>query len=255
MWPVTATLLIRNATPSARLGHASCTAIQVDREICRRVDGFYGPPPHRPSDPPEPGNAVPYQIYDYLHGVNLRGGPKDKKLIEWLAKGDYIKRGNNPDDPQILSNAAARAIAWKAFAPNKDASRPAILTPAKLETVLTESGYGGLPVYVCRMTLAAMIDADWTRPVVMAPLRGREKQSGGYVGIYNPWNGSGDIQEVEAPMPLPPGSEAWKISGVYGRAVDECFGIVDHYYHADPKPAEPAPESEPEAEMAAGPRP
>jgi serine/threonine protein kinase len=40
--------------------------------ICRRADGFYGPPPHRPSDPPEPGNAVPYQIYDYLHGVNLR---------------------------------------------------------------------------------------------------------------------------------------------------------------------------------------
>src|SRR5215469_13107019 len=40
--------------------------------ICRRADGFYGPPPHRPSDPPEPGNALPYQIYDYLHGVNLR---------------------------------------------------------------------------------------------------------------------------------------------------------------------------------------
>jgi hypothetical protein len=40
--------------------------------ICRRADGFYGPPPHRPGEPPEPGNAVPYQIYDYLHGVNLR---------------------------------------------------------------------------------------------------------------------------------------------------------------------------------------
>src|SRR5689334_16821357 len=40
--------------------------------ICRRADGFYGPPPHRPGEAPEPGNAVPYQIYDYLHGVNLR---------------------------------------------------------------------------------------------------------------------------------------------------------------------------------------
>jgi hypothetical protein len=40
--------------------------------ICRRADGFYGPPPHRPGALPEPGNAVPYQIYDYLHGVNLR---------------------------------------------------------------------------------------------------------------------------------------------------------------------------------------
>gem|GEM_PF-2593925 len=40
--------------------------------ICRRADGFYGPPPHQPGQPPQPGNAVPYQVYDYLHGVNLR---------------------------------------------------------------------------------------------------------------------------------------------------------------------------------------
>lgn len=40
--------------------------------ICRRADGFYGPPPHRPGEPPQPGNAVPYQVYDYLHGINLR---------------------------------------------------------------------------------------------------------------------------------------------------------------------------------------
>jgi Protein kinase domain len=40
--------------------------------ICRRADGFYGPPPHRPGQQPEPGHAVPYQVYDYLHGVNLR---------------------------------------------------------------------------------------------------------------------------------------------------------------------------------------
>ncbi|MFI5916177.1 hypothetical protein [Dactylosporangium sp. NPDC051541] len=40
--------------------------------ICRRADGFYGPPPHRPTERPAPGDAVPYQVYDYLHGVNLR---------------------------------------------------------------------------------------------------------------------------------------------------------------------------------------
>src|SRR5256885_10791650 len=40
--------------------------------ICRRADGFYGPPPHRPGAAPQPGNAVPYQVYDYLHGINLR---------------------------------------------------------------------------------------------------------------------------------------------------------------------------------------
>jgi serine/threonine protein kinase len=40
--------------------------------ICRRADGFYGPPPHRPGQRPASGGAVPYQVYDYLHGINLR---------------------------------------------------------------------------------------------------------------------------------------------------------------------------------------
>jgi serine/threonine protein kinase len=41
--------------------------------ICRRVDGFYGPPPHTGGAAPSGGDdAVPYQVYDYLHGVNLR---------------------------------------------------------------------------------------------------------------------------------------------------------------------------------------
>src|SRR2546430_345789 len=40
--------------------------------ICRRSDGFYGPRPHKPGAAPQPGNAGPYQVYDYLHGINLR---------------------------------------------------------------------------------------------------------------------------------------------------------------------------------------
>lgn len=40
--------------------------------ICRRSDGFYGPPPHRPGERPATGDAVPYQVYEYLHGRNLR---------------------------------------------------------------------------------------------------------------------------------------------------------------------------------------
>jgi serine/threonine protein kinase len=46
--------------------------------ICRRADGFYGPPPHRPGQPPDDGDAVPYQVYDYLHGINLREYVSDR---------------------------------------------------------------------------------------------------------------------------------------------------------------------------------
>jgi serine/threonine protein kinase len=66
--------------------------------ICRRADGFYGPPPHRPGEAPQPGNAVPYQVYDYLHGINLR---------------DYLRQaaaGGN-GGPRLNAVAALRTIA------------------------------------------------------------------------------------------------------------------------------------------------
>src|SRR5256714_5882939 len=66
--------------------------------ICRRADGFYGPPPHRPGEPPQPGNAVPYQVYDYLHGVNLR---------------EYLRQaaGGGNGGPPLIAVAALRTIA------------------------------------------------------------------------------------------------------------------------------------------------
>lgn len=39
--------------------------------ICRRADGFYGPPPCPPNKRPR-GDSVPYQVLDYMHGINLR---------------------------------------------------------------------------------------------------------------------------------------------------------------------------------------
>ncbi len=40
--------------------------------ICRRADGFYGPPPHPPGQQPAQADPLPYQVYDYLHGINLK---------------------------------------------------------------------------------------------------------------------------------------------------------------------------------------
>jgi hypothetical protein len=163
------------------------------------------------------------------HGVNLRGGPKDRKLISWLVLGDYIKQ---PDDPQALSNAAARAIAWKSFAPKKDPDLPSMLSLEKFSCLFSESSYGGVPCFVCRMPLRKVLDFDWSQPILMQSTG--PKGSGGFIGIYNPWNGSGDVQSVSHPMPLPAGREGWKVSGQYGCAVDSVFGIVEHHYHADP---------------------
>ncbi|WP_345628286.1 protein kinase domain-containing protein [Rugosimonospora acidiphila] len=77
--------------------------------ICRRADGFYGPPPHRPGEAPEPGNAVPYQIYDYLHGVNLRvyllsagaagPGPKLNAVSALRTLAGILRELHHPDDP------------------------------------------------------------------------------------------------------------------------------------------------------------
>jgi hypothetical protein len=164
------------------------------------------------------------------HGVNLRGGPKDKALIAWLVGGDYIKR---PDDPQALSNAAARAIAWKSFVPKHDPEQPAMLPLKKFCYLFSESSYGGVPCFVCRMPLRKLLDFDWTQPVKMEP-SGPKGASGGFIAIYDPWNGSGDVQPVDRPMALAAGREGWKVSGQYGYAVDKVFGIVPHHYYADP---------------------
>jgi serine/threonine protein kinase len=64
--------------------------------ICRRADGFYGPPPHRPGQSPQPGNAVPYQVYDYLHGINLR---------------EYLRQGGNGIGNRLNAVAALRTLA------------------------------------------------------------------------------------------------------------------------------------------------
>lgn len=67
--------------------------------ICRRADGFYGPPPHRSGEHPSPGDAVPYQIYDYLHGVNLR-----EYVAERVGQEPGAKRLNALGALRMLAN-------------------------------------------------------------------------------------------------------------------------------------------------------
>jgi serine/threonine protein kinase len=77
--------------------------------ICRRADGFYGPPPHVSGVEPNMRDAVPYQIYDYLHGVNLReyvtgraglaGGPRLSAPTALRRLAETIKALHHPDEP------------------------------------------------------------------------------------------------------------------------------------------------------------
>ena len=64
--------------------------------ICRRSDGFYGPPPHRPGERPTTGDAVPYQVYEYLHGLNLR---------------EYVTRQGRWPGPRVNALTVLRTLA------------------------------------------------------------------------------------------------------------------------------------------------
>ncbi len=76
--------------------------------ICRRVDGFYGPPPHVTGVAPTGQDAVPYQVYDYLHGINLRdyvtskaGFGANNRLsatASLLALAESLKAMHEPDN-------------------------------------------------------------------------------------------------------------------------------------------------------------
>jgi serine/threonine protein kinase len=79
--------------------------------ICRRVDGFYGPPPHVSCVAPAEHDAVPYQVYDYLHGINLRdyvtskagfGAPSRLNVTTSLLNlADSLKALHEPDNVTI----------------------------------------------------------------------------------------------------------------------------------------------------------
>jgi serine/threonine protein kinase len=79
--------------------------------ICRRIDGFYGPPPHVTGKAPADQDAVPYQVYDYLHGINLRdyvsskagfgAGSRLSAAASLLALAESLKAMHEPDNVTI----------------------------------------------------------------------------------------------------------------------------------------------------------
>ena len=172
-------------------------------------------------------------------GVDLRGGPGDEGLVSWLAEADYIG-----DRDRARERAVERAAAWKAFSPEHDGERPALLSHADAWTVLSESTGGGVPCFVARVPLAKLLDLDWETPLRFSPSSGYRQDTGGFAGIYDPVNGSGYIERAAAPVEIPAGTEGWRVSGRGGYAVDDTFGIVGTYYYADVE-ALPAPEDVP----------
>ncbi|MGH3739358.1 MAG: protein kinase domain-containing protein, partial [Micromonosporaceae bacterium] len=79
--------------------------------ICRRSDGFYGAPPAAPGQRTA-GDAVPYQVLDYLHGVTLReyvaqryglsgtGGPRLDAVAALTTLAGVLKALHLPGDPR-----------------------------------------------------------------------------------------------------------------------------------------------------------
>lgn len=74
--------------------------------ICRRIDAFYGPPPHHPGQRP-PRNHLPYQVLDYLPGLDLsrllpeqqRGRIDGVGVLRTVA--DVLDAMHRPDSPEV----------------------------------------------------------------------------------------------------------------------------------------------------------
>ncbi|MGH3717041.1 MAG: protein kinase domain-containing protein, partial [Micromonosporaceae bacterium] len=78
--------------------------------ICRRSDGFYGPLPAPPGQR-APGDPVPYQVLDYLHGVTLReyvaqryglggAGPRLDAVAALTTLAGVLQALHQPGDPR-----------------------------------------------------------------------------------------------------------------------------------------------------------
>jgi hypothetical protein len=178
-------------------------------------------------------------------GVDLRGGASDAALVDWLTQSDYLG-----DRDSARERALSRAAAWQAFAPSHDAERPALLSPERAWTVLTEATGSGVPCFVARVPLKQLLEVEWDTPLRFDSAKGYREQTGGFVGIYDPVNGSGHIERTEASVQVPAGTDGWRVSGRGGYAVDSVFGIVGSCYYATVE-AVPAPEPKPEVEVEA----
>ena len=174
-------------------------------------------------------------------GINLRGGPSDAALVDWLTRSDYLG-----DRDHARSRALTRAAEWQAFSPSHDPENPALLSHDRAWTVLTESSGSGVPCFVARVPLKQLLEHDWDLPLRFNPTERYGGRTGGLVGIYDPLNGSGHLSMVEAPVRIPAGTDGWRVSGRGGYAVDSVFGMVGTCYYATVE-ALPAPEAEPEA--------
>ncbi len=172
-------------------------------------------------------------------GVDLLAGPGDEALVGWLTAADY-----HGDRDRARARALDRAAAWQSFSPGHDPSRPATLDNEGAMTVLTEASYGGVPCFVARVRLKDLAAADWEAPMRFDPTGGYQGETGGFVGIYQPSNGSGHIERAAAPVAIPAGTQDWRA----GLDVDETFGIVPSFYYADPV-ALPAPSADVELEQ------
>ena len=61
--------------------------------ICRRIDAFYGPAPHRYGDQPPAGEPVPYQVLEYLPGYDL-----SQLILERRGRVDAVATLQNVSD-------------------------------------------------------------------------------------------------------------------------------------------------------------
>lgn len=79
--------------------------------ICRRADGFYGPPPHPPGSRPAGDAVAPYQVLDYLHGATLREyvaqrygvggkGPRLDAVAALTTLAGVLRELHEPADPR-----------------------------------------------------------------------------------------------------------------------------------------------------------
>jgi hypothetical protein len=173
--------------------------------------------------------------------IDLRGGPSDAKLVDWLTSSDYVV-----DRDTARERALKRAGQWQSFAPSHDPERPALLSHKDAWTVLTEATGSGVPCFVTRVPLKQLLELDWETPLRFNPEKGYGERGGGFVGIYDPVNGSGYLERPEAPVRIPEGTDGWRVSGRGGYEVDRTFGMVGACYYTKVE-ALPAPEPEPEA--------
>lgn len=207
---------------SAETALADSNMIRVLKFFNISPEEFIEEAKERGFDPSKP--EISENISDYRRGQIEENALKWRAILEarGIGKG-HIRQLKLPSKYEMAEWNRTVDLARTC----RDYDRPSSVSMDTLFTILDNASYGGVSAFVCRVPLTEVMNGVLDKPFTAMK---------GLIGIHDFMNGSGYIDQPEAPILIDPKKGKFSI-----RSVDDVYGIVPYYYNTEIQHVEVGP--------------